>query len=177
MSLPKDRSARNALPIWDGFIEYFPDVFAEVAKVSVVGNKQHNLGAKLHWDTTVSTDHKNKAFRHMLDDSNGEVMDDDDTFHLAKAVWRLSAALQIRIWQRDGKDEHGQPIQNDNPAIGIRDTQPIPEITFFTTQPCACGARVFTFKRGKLPPSVYSGSVLHTVKECGKYNLVWSQPL
>lgn len=111
MTLPTDRDARNALPIWDGCIAYFPDVWAEVAKVSVLGNRQHNLGAKLHWDTTVSTDHKNKAMRHMLDDELGEVMDDKgETFHLAKAVWRLSAALQLRIWERDGKDAHGNPL-------------------------------------------------------------------
>jgi hypothetical protein len=111
MSLPTDRNARNAIPVWDGCIAYFPDVWAEVAKVSVLGNKQHGLGAKLHWDTTVSTDHKNKAMRHMLDDTNGEIMDDGgETFHLAKALWRVAAALQLRIWARDGKDEHGKPI-------------------------------------------------------------------
>ena len=49
MSLPTDRDARNALPIWDGLMMYFPDVWAEVAKVSVLGNKQHNLGAKLFY--------------------------------------------------------------------------------------------------------------------------------
>lgn len=113
MSLPTDRDARNAIPVWDGCIAYFPDVWAEVAKVSVLGNKQHNLGAsKLYWNTRVSTDHKNKAMRHMLDDTNGEVMDIDDTFHLAKAVWRLAAALQLRIWARDGKDEHGVPLKS-----------------------------------------------------------------
>jgi hypothetical protein len=108
MSLPTDRDARNAIPVWDGCIAYFPDVWAEVAKVSVLGNKQHNLGAKLRWDTTASTDHKNKAMRHMLDDTNGEVMDDDgQTYHLAKALWRIAAALQLRIWEMNGKDEHG----------------------------------------------------------------------
>lgn len=116
MTLPTDRAARNGLPVWDGCIAYFPDVWAEVAKVSVLGNTQHNLGQRLHWNTHVSTDHKNKAMRHMLDDEAGEVMDDDgQTFHLAKAVWRLSAALQLRIWARDGKDEHGQIIPVDPP--------------------------------------------------------------
>lgn len=109
MSLPKDRDSRNALPVWDGFIAYFPDVPAEVAKVSVLGNRQHNLGAKLHWNTHVSTDHKNKVLRHMIDDEE-DPMDDDGTFHMAKAVWRASAVLQIRCWQRDGKNEHGEKI-------------------------------------------------------------------
>lgn len=112
MSLPKDREARNALPVWDGCLNYFPDVWAEVAKVSVAGNKQHRLGDKLHWDTTVSTDHQNKVIRHMLDDASGEVFDDDGTMHLAKAMWRIAAALQLRCWERDGKDAHGTPTGN-----------------------------------------------------------------
>jgi hypothetical protein len=125
MSLPTDRDARNALPVWDGAIAYFPDVWAEVAKVSVLGNKQHNLGDTLHWNTHVSTDHKNKAMRHMLDDDH-TVMDDDDTYHLAKAVWRLSAALQIRIWKRNGRDEHGQLLPPKGTANVIEDRRPPP---------------------------------------------------
>lgn len=116
MSLPKDRAARNALPIWDGGIVYFLDVWAELAKVSVAGNKQHGLGDKLHWDTTVSTDHQNKVIRHMLDDAAGEVYDDDGTMHLAKALWRIAAALQLRCWERDGKDRHGKPIPKTGPV-------------------------------------------------------------
>lgn len=109
MSLPTDRAARNALPVWDGCLAYFPDVWAEIAKVSVAGNTQHGLGDKLHWDTTVSTDHQNKVVRHMLDDASGEVFDVDGTMHLAKAMWRIAAALQLRCWERDGKDAHGRP--------------------------------------------------------------------
>lgn len=108
MSLPTDRDARNALPVWDGCIMYFPDVWAEVAKVSIAGNKQHNIGP-LHWNTHVSTDHQNKVLRHMLDDAGGDVYDSDGTMHLAKALWRIAAALQLRCWERDGKDPHGQP--------------------------------------------------------------------
>ena len=67
MGLPTDRDARNALPIWDGLMMYFPDVWAEIAKVSVLGNKQHNLGTKLFWNREVSTDHLNKVMRHCLD--------------------------------------------------------------------------------------------------------------
>lgn len=111
MTLPTDRDARNALPVWDGGIAYFPDVWAELAKVSVLGNKQHNLGDKLFWNTHVSTDHANKVIRHMLDDAAGNVYDDDgQTMHLAKALWRIGAMLQLRCWARDGKDEHGRPI-------------------------------------------------------------------
>lgn len=98
MTLPTDRDARNAIPIWDGVINYFPDVWAEIAKVSVLGNVQHNLGTKLHFNRDVSTDHLNKVFRHALDHEGGNVFDDGGkTRHLAKAAWRILAALQVSI--------------------------------------------------------------------------------
>lgn len=101
MPLPNDRDARNAIPIWDGVMVYFPDAWAEIAKVSVIGNKQHNLGAaKLYFNRTVSTDHANKVMRHMLDHAAGHVYDTDGTYHLAKAAWRALAALQVAIEER-----------------------------------------------------------------------------
>jgi hypothetical protein len=100
MSLPTDRDARNAIPLWDGLFSYFPDVWAEVAKVSVVGNKQHNLGQKLFWNREVSTDHLNKVMRHCFDHGTGNVMDTDDTYHMAKAIWRACAELQLAIEAR-----------------------------------------------------------------------------
>jgi hypothetical protein len=95
--LPDNRDERNALPVWDGCIAYFPDCWAEIAKVSVQGNKQHGLGAKLHFARDISTDHANKVMRHMLDHAAGNVMDSDGTYHLAKAAWRALAALQVAI--------------------------------------------------------------------------------
>jgi hypothetical protein len=110
MPLPSDRDARNAIPLWDGLFSYFPDVWAEIAKVSVVGNKQHNLGAKLFWNREVSTDHLNKVMRHCFDHGTGNVMDTDDTYHMAKAVWRACAELQLAIEAR--RVEAGQQLQN-----------------------------------------------------------------
>ena len=97
MPLPDDRDARNALQIWDGCIMYFPDVWAEIAKVSVAGNKQYNFGGKLRWERSVSTDHLNKVMRHCLDHAAGNTLDTDGTFHLAKAAWRILAQLQLAI--------------------------------------------------------------------------------
>jgi hypothetical protein len=104
MTLPTDRDARNALPVWDGFIAYFPDVPAAVAAVSLLGNKQHALGGALRWERGVSTDHANKVMRHMIDHQQGNVKDEDGTYHLAKAVWRLCALLQLTIEADQGKN-------------------------------------------------------------------------
>jgi len=124
MTLPTDRDARNALPVWDGCIAYFPDCWAEIAKVSVLGNVQHGLGAKLRFARDVSTDHANKVMRHMLDHAAGNVMDSDGTYHLAKAAWRALAALQVAIEARSALNSaNGQVNQQsaqDHLEVGLR---------------------------------------------------------
>jgi hypothetical protein len=106
MSLPTDDKARKALPLWTFFMEYFPDVFLAVANVSIAGNIQHNPGEPLHWAREKSTDQMNTAFRHMFDYGRGVIRDTDGQYHLAKAIWRLSAELQLLIEKekRDGND-------------------------------------------------------------------------
>ena len=76
---------------------YFPDVWGEVAKVSVLGNAQHNPGESLHWARGKSTDQLDSAFRHLIDHGSGNAKDTDGTYHLAKAIWRLAAELQLRL--------------------------------------------------------------------------------
>lgn len=100
MSLPTDDKARKAMPILTYLTEYFPDAtLAEVA-VSVAGNEQHNPGEPLHWAREKSKDQLNTAFRHMWDHKRGTVKDIDGQYHLAKAIWRLKAELQLQI-ERD----------------------------------------------------------------------------
>lgn len=97
MSLPTDDKARKALPLFTFLTEYFLDAFIEVCRVAVLGNEQHNPGQPLHWAREKSTDQLNTAFRHMLDHKMGNVKDIDGAYHLAKAIWRLSAELQLRV--------------------------------------------------------------------------------
>jgi hypothetical protein len=78
-------------------MEYFPDAFVEVCKVAVVGNNQHTPGQPLHWAREKSTDQMNTAFRHLFDYGRGTKMDVDGVLHLAKAIWRLSAQLQLDV--------------------------------------------------------------------------------
>lgn len=95
MGLPKDAGARKQLPIWSGVLMYFPDAFAAIAEVSRVGNDQHNPGEPLRWAREKSTDQMNTALRHMIDHGSGNPFDTDGTRHLAKAIWRLCAELQL----------------------------------------------------------------------------------
>lgn len=81
--------------MWDFMFNYFPRSFVELVRVAEAGNKQHEIGAELLWDRSKSTDQLNTAFRHLFDHGTGAVKDEDGTYHLAKAIWRLMAALQL----------------------------------------------------------------------------------
>lgn len=117
MSLPTDSQERMELPLWTVFMGYFPDVFLEIVKVSVQGNKQHAIGEELKWVRNVSADHMNKAFRHQFDYGRGAKRDVDGHYHLAKAIWRLSAQLQLDI-EEDHKAQQpaAAPAQQATPS-------------------------------------------------------------
>lgn len=97
MTLPIDNSERKKLPVWDFLMEYFPDAFLEMVRVSVDGNKQHNPGERLHWAREKSTDQLNTALRHQIDYGTGVHYDVDGRHHLAKAAWRLLAQVQLDL--------------------------------------------------------------------------------
>lgn len=109
MRLPTDNASRKALPLYDGTWGYFPDALVEVARVSQIGNEQHNPGQPLHWAREKSTDQINTAFRHLFDHQQGVIMDTDTTYHLAKAAWRLLAELQLTIEEERNGTEQGRP--------------------------------------------------------------------
>ena len=95
--LPEDPAKRKKFPIASGVLDYFPDALVAVSEVSQVGNDQHNPGQPLHWARGKSMDQMNTAFRHMWDYGRGTKKDTDGQYHLAKAIWRLSAQLQLDI--------------------------------------------------------------------------------
>lgn len=92
--LPKDASARKAMPICTGVLDYFPDALAAVAEVSRIGNEQHNPGQPLHWERGKSTDQEDCLLRHLID--RGKI-DTDGMRHSAKVAWRALAILQLEI--------------------------------------------------------------------------------
>lgn len=85
---------RKDTPVYSGVLKYFPLALQEVAKVSKVGNDQHNLGKALHWDRSKSTDELDALTRHLLDAGK---LDTDGMRHSAKVAWRALANLEKEL--------------------------------------------------------------------------------
>ncbi len=97
MTLPTTDAERKALPIFSYVFTYFPDALLAEVGVAVAGNNQHNPGQPLHWAREKSKDQMNTAMRHIWDYGTGTKKDTDGQWHLAKAIWRLKAQLQLDI--------------------------------------------------------------------------------
>ena len=81
--LPQEAAKRKAIPIYTGFIKYFPLAIAEVAKISLQGGLQHGQTAQtLHWDRSKSGDELDAMMRHVIDEDGAQV------------AWRAMANLQ-----------------------------------------------------------------------------------
>lgn len=96
-SFTDDYATRKKWQIWTFLTEYFPDAFLATVDVAIKGNDQHNPGETLHWARGKSTDQMNTALRHIWDHTTLTPKDNDGAYHLAKAIWRLSAELQLVI--------------------------------------------------------------------------------
>ena len=92
--LPTDPKERKRIPLYSGVFKYFPDALAEIAKVSQVGNDQHNPGQALHWSRGKSDDHHDTLLRHLVESGT---IDSDGMRHSAKMAWRALAILQLEI--------------------------------------------------------------------------------
>jgi hypothetical protein len=94
IGLPDDKQDRKATPICTGVLDYFPAALAEVARVSLAGNEQHNPGQPLHWAKEKSQDEADALTRHLL--ARG-TLDNDGVRHSAKLAWRALALLQREL--------------------------------------------------------------------------------
>lgn len=99
-SLPTDAKARKEIPMATGLVDYFPDALAAIARVSYLGNKQHNGDAPLHWSRHKSTDHADCIMRHL---TQRGTKDDDGQLHEAKLAWRALALLQLACEKEQDK--------------------------------------------------------------------------
>lgn len=94
MPLPNDAKGRKAVPLHSGLVAYFKDALIEVARLSQIGNDQHNPGQPLHWSKDKSNDHEDCLLRHHFE---AGTIDSDGVRHSAKRAWRSLAALQLEI--------------------------------------------------------------------------------
>ena len=94
--LTKDAD-REQYPLFDGLLAYFPAALCEVARWSIVGNRKHNPGEKLHWAREKSTDHENKIMRHLLD---ARQVDKDGFVEAVALAWRALALCQTILEER-----------------------------------------------------------------------------
>lgn len=92
--LPTNAQDRKNSPVATGVLDYFPLALVEIAKVSKVGNDQHNPGQPLHWAKEKSTDHADCILRHLIERGT---LDTDGMRHSAKVAWRALALLQIEL--------------------------------------------------------------------------------
>lgn len=90
-ALPTDPIARKMIPVYTGFISYFPRAIAAISKVSLVGGIQHGQTAEtLNWDRSKSGDELDALMRHLLDQD------------WAQVAWRAMANLEKEL-----EKEHG----------------------------------------------------------------------
>lgn len=102
VALPTDAQARKNVPMFSGLLKYFPDALAEVARVSKIGNDQHNPGKPLFWDRSKSQDELDALTRHLVDAGK---IDSDGIRHSAKVAWRALANLQKELEAAEGTPE------------------------------------------------------------------------
>lgn len=88
-----EHARRKATPVCTGVLDYFPGALAEVARVSLAGNRQHGL-ATLHWDKSKSSDEADALVRHLMERGK---LDTDGMRHSAKVAWRALALLQREL--------------------------------------------------------------------------------
>jgi len=117
MALPTEKNDRKERPIARGVLDYFPDALAEVARVSFIGNQQHNPGEPLHWAREKSTDHADCVARHLIERGT---IDTDGLRHTAKIAWRALAMLQEEIEAKDNTSIQDKKTHDD--WVALRDT-------------------------------------------------------
>lgn len=84
--LPSNSAERKAIPVYTGFVKYFPRAMAAVAKVSLKGGIQHGQTEEtLHWNRALSGDELDAMMRHVLDKDWEQV------------AWRAMANLEKQL--------------------------------------------------------------------------------
>lgn len=101
---PTDPQERKGIPICSGVLDYFPSALAEVAKISLAGNNQHNPGQPMHWNRSKSSDVEDTIVRHLMERGG---IDTDGQRHSAKLAWRALALLQLELEAEGAPEARG----------------------------------------------------------------------
>lgn len=110
LGLPTDPEERKRTPILSGVLDYFPAALAEVARVSLDGNEQHNPGQPLHWARGKSSDQADCIVRHLL--QRGTI-DERGMRHSARLAWRALALLQEELEAEAGFDPLAEQVHQE----------------------------------------------------------------
>ncbi len=118
-----EAARRKATPVFSGVLAYFPDALEEIAKLSKIGNDQHNPGQTLHWAKEKSTDEPDALVRHLLDYARDRAKDElaadtDGVPHLARVAWRALALLQRACDKRPKSAEQVLEMDRHAQAMG-----------------------------------------------------------
>ena len=92
--LPTDSKERQEMPIFSGFLEYFPRAVGAVARHSYDSNETHNPGERLHWSEEKAPGHRNCVGRHLIDSCDPAL---DTTKELTALAWRAMALLETHL--------------------------------------------------------------------------------
>lgn len=86
---------RKECAVSRGFMAYFPDAIALVARHSVRMNEKHNPGEPVHWARGKSNDQPDCEARHLIATSvNPDEQDADGAHEIVCKAWRALADLQ-----------------------------------------------------------------------------------
>ncbi|MBU6249445.1 MAG: hypothetical protein KGN77_17050 [Xanthomonadaceae bacterium] len=94
LQVTHDAKTRKGMPVATGLLDYFPDACMDVARLSRIGNDQHNPGEPMHWARGKSMDQRDTIIRHTMESRR---IDIDKVLHATKAAWRSLAELQLAI--------------------------------------------------------------------------------
>ena len=118
--LPEDPQERKQIPIATGFLDYFPLAVIEIARLSMIGNEQHNPGTPLHWDRSKSGDESDAMMRHFMERGT---RDTDGVRHSVKTAWRAMALLQKELEEERAQAERDKPGSFEDGVMSFRDSK------------------------------------------------------
>lgn len=122
IGLAGDSATRKNSPVYEGFLCYFPNAIAEVARLSKFGNDKHNPGQPLHWSFDKSNDHGDCILRHQ---AQAEELDESTVFtsapadplaplpflHAVMVAWRAMAQLETLLLKRHPELKPGKNVK------------------------------------------------------------------